>query len=71
MGASDMTEPRFVLNVNPGGDVLHTDPREECNLDDAKDRQYVDARTAASLIASGQAVACAHCGLPADTHTEE
>lgn len=53
---------RFILNRNEGQDVVHRLPGfEECNLDDAKDRQDVDAKTAAALIASGHARACEHC----------
>ena len=52
---------RFVLNVNKGTDIVHRNPREECNQDDALDRKNVDAATAAALIASGDARACIHC----------
>lgn len=61
-----MTEPTFLLNRNPGIDVIHDPTRfsEVCNTDDAKDRSKVDARTAAALIASGEARLCEHCGGP-------
>lgn len=58
---------RFILNVNEGVDTVHRNPREECNTDQAQGRKNVDAKTAAALIASGEARACLHCGLaPAD-----
>ena len=57
-----MTEPRLVLNANADGvDVLHRNPREECNTDDADDAKQVDPRTAAAMLATGQARACEHC----------
>lgn len=53
---------RFVVNRNEGQDVVHRSPTiEACNVDDAKDRQNVDAKTAAALIASGEARPCEHC----------
>lgn len=53
---------RFVVNVNEAGiDVVHRNPREECNTDDADDVQTIDAKTAAAMIASGQARTCQHC----------
>lgn len=53
---------RYVLNVNPGGtDVLHVNPREECNTDDADHLETVDGLTAASLLDKGEAVRCQHC----------
>jgi len=54
---------RFILNRNEGQDVLHdrSNLNERCNSDDAKGKQNVDAKTAAALIASGSARACAHC----------
>jgi hypothetical protein len=54
---------RIVLNVNDGIDTIHHNPREECNLDDAEDRSEVDAKTAAAMIATGQARLCEHCGI--------
>lgn len=57
--------PEFCLNVNDGQDTVHRYPAfEECNLDDADDRKRVDARTAAALIAKGEAQACEHCLAP-------
>ncbi len=55
-------EPRYVLNVNEfDADVLHRDPREECNLDDADGRQTIDAHTADALLSKNQAQPCRHC----------
>ena len=56
-----MTEPYFVLNVNDGMDVLHRNPREECNTDQAKGRQTVDPDTADALLTLGTAQRCQHC----------
>lgn len=56
-----MSDPYFVLNVNEGVDTLHRNPREECNVDDATDRQRVDAETADAMLTSGQARSCEHC----------
>ena len=53
---------RFVLNRNTDGDdVLHRNPREECNQDDARQRQTIDADTADALLARDQARRCGHC----------
>ncbi len=54
-------EPYYALNINDGEDVLHRDPREECNLDDSEGRQTIDAATAASLLMKEQAQTCLHC----------
>ena len=54
-------EPYFVLNRNEGVDTIHVEPREECNVDDAEDRQTIDPDTAEALLKSGQAVRCQHC----------
>lgn len=52
----------FILNVNPdGSDVVHRNPREECNTDDAKGRERIDQATAEALIDHGAAVRCGHC----------
>lgn len=57
-----MSEPRYVLNVNPGEqDVLHRDPTEVCNTDDAAQRLNVDIDTADALLAMDEARACQHC----------
>ena len=62
-------DPVFVLNFNPdGADVIHRNPREVCNTDDAVGRQNVDATTAAAMIASGHARACEHCIGPEEDH---
>ena len=55
----------WVLNENPDGiDILHPDPREECNSEhhSIKGRSVVDAETADALIQLGQARLCGHCG---------
>jgi hypothetical protein len=56
-------KPRFILNRNEGQDVIHDRSNfdERCNTDDAEDKQNVDAKTAAALIASGAARVCEHC----------
>lgn len=56
-----MNEPYFVLNRNEGVDVVHRNPREECNTDDADDRETIDAETADALLARGTARRCGHC----------
>lgn len=58
-----MTEPRYVLNENPKPrlSVVHRNPREECNLDDAVDRTTIDPDTADALVKTGQAEPCGHC----------
>jgi hypothetical protein len=55
------TEPYFVLNRNAGDDTIHRNPREECNVDDAEGRDWVDPDTAEALLKSGDAVRCQHC----------
>ena len=56
-----MSDPYYVLNRNEGTDTLHRNPREECNLDDATDRQTIDAETADALLALGGTRRCSHC----------
>lgn len=56
-----MSADRIVLNVNDGVDTIHVNPREECNVDDALDREIVDPLTAARMLDSGEAVRCKHC----------
>ena len=57
-----LDEPRYRLNRNRGVDTLHTDrPFEECNVDDALDREWVDAMTAEAMLLRGDAVRCKHC----------
>lgn len=51
----------YVLNANEGTDTLHRNPREECNVDDAKGRQTIDFASAVSLLLKGSAVRCQHC----------
>jgi hypothetical protein len=61
-----MDEPRYVLNRNEGGEsVLHKNPREECNTDDALDDIRVDTATGAALEMSGDIALCRHCYPPA------
>lgn len=58
--ASD--EPRFKLNRNAGVDTLHREQTlEECNYDDAEDRQVIDEMTAEAMVADGSARRCEHC----------
>lgn len=58
-------EVRYVLVMKDGGeDVIHRNPREECNLDDAKRREDVDPDTADALVSlegPGAARRCEHC----------
>lgn len=57
-----MSDDRFTLNVNPGGvDVLHRNPSEVCNTDDAEGRQTIDPETADALLALGDVRRCLHC----------
>lgn len=56
-------EHRYVLNSNPGLDIVHVDPVEECNLDDAEAREDIEPARAAELVRTGQARYCEHCGL--------
>ena len=53
---------RYLLNVNEAGDdVVHRNPREECNTDDADHLLNIDADTAIAIVMKGDAVRCAHC----------
>ncbi len=54
-------EPRYTLNRNEGMDTLHRNAREECNLDDADERQTIDAHTADAMLSKNQAQTCRHC----------
>jgi hypothetical protein len=56
-----MSDPYYVLNQNAGIDVVHVNPREECNVDDAEGRQTIDAVTADAMLANGSARRCSHC----------
>jgi len=56
-----MTDPYYVLNRNDGEDTLHRDPREECNVDDAEDRDTLDPTTGLALERSGDIHLCGHC----------
>ena len=52
----------WVVNTNPNGlDIVHRNPREECNLDDARGRDVIDAETADALLSIGEARRCEHC----------
>ena len=62
-----MTDTFFVLNRNEGIDTLHANPREECNVDDAEDRQRLDPSTAEALMAGGHVRRCKHCNNPKGT----
>ena len=57
----DEHQGEVLLNRNAGVDVLHEDPGEECNTDDAEDRKYVDEDTAEALVSTRQATWCQHC----------
>jgi hypothetical protein len=60
-----MAEARYVIVRKAGElDVLHVNAREECNVDDAHDRQTVDEETALALLHAEPplARACEHCG---------
>ena len=53
---------RFVLNLNEHGmDVVHRNPREECNLDDAEGRETIDEATYHALLEHQAALPCRHC----------
>lgn len=56
-----MSDPYYVLNRNEGIDTVHRNPREECNVDDAEDRQTIDALTAIRLLDNEEAKPCRHC----------
>lgn len=54
----------FVLVSKEGElDVLHRNPGERCNTDDAKARQTIDAATADAVLAHQSARECEHCYL--------
>ncbi len=57
------TDAYYVLNVNEGIDILHKNPREQCNsqADEMKGRQTVDAKTVDALLSKDQARRCGHC----------
>ena len=54
-------QPYYVINRNDGIDTLHKNPREECNVDDAEDRESIDPKTGQALEASGDVHRCRHC----------
>lgn len=55
---------RYVLNRNKGIDVMHKNPREECNTDDAVGREVLDPATALQMVLKGHARTCGHCYPP-------
>lgn len=55
-----------LLNRNEGQDVLHPQPQESCNTDQATHRGWVDQLTAAALVDKGAARWCALCGPDSD-----
>lgn len=58
-----MSEPRYVLvRKADEQDVVHCNPLEECNTDDALSKQTIDADTADALVNLGDARQCGHCG---------
>ncbi len=61
VGIGSRPEPRYILNQNEGVDILHRDPGERCNQDDALDKQRIDAKTAATLLMQEQVQTCGHC----------
>lgn len=55
-------ETRYVLNHRDGTDVIHRWPSfEQCNVDQVKGKETIDALTADSLLQRGVARACEHC----------
>ncbi|MBA2708578.1 MAG: hypothetical protein H0U59_12310 [Gemmatimonadaceae bacterium] len=56
-------KPLYILNRNEGVDVLHRDPGERCNQDDADGRQTIDAATADALLNAelDPVRRCGHC----------
>ena len=58
-----MSDRVYRLNRNPARKhVLHGDRTfEECNVDDAIDREVVDELTARALVDQGLARTCEHC----------
>jgi len=56
------SEPRYRLNKPSGVETLHSEEiTEECEWDDATDREWVDPMTAEAMLVRGDAVACRHC----------
>lgn len=58
-----MAPPEFILNTNPGKDVIHVVAglTESCNTDDAIGKQRIDRATAEALLRRGAAERCKHC----------
>lgn len=60
---------RYRVNRNERGqDVVHDEhPLEECNIDDARDRDWWDVDVAREKVGAGEARFCHHCladGIP-------
>ncbi len=57
------TDAYYILNGNEGIDILHRNPREQCNTqsDEMKGRERIDSKTADALIATDQARWCEYC----------
>lgn len=53
----------YRVNRNPDRpDVIHVEhPFEECNFDDAQDREFIDHEIAWQQVAEGKARYCGHC----------
>lgn len=58
---NDDREASWELNMNRGMDVIHVDPEERCNTDDALGRKKIDPETAHALVAMGDARYCDIC----------
>lgn len=58
-----MSVETYLVNVNPGGDVIHADPpHESCNTDDASDlHRRVTAQEVEQLVNEGRGRYCRHC----------
>lgn len=52
---------RYVLVRKNGKDILHRNPREECNTDDADRKEDLDEATASSLMRGDFVRRCEHC----------
>lgn len=52
---------RYIVVRKDGIDVLHVNPREECNLDDTEADQVLTEDEAEMAINLGTARACGHC----------
>ena len=52
---------RYVIVPKDGIDVLHRDPREQCNVDDAARKTVVDEARALTMKLGGYVRLCGHC----------